>query len=201
MVIFRYWPYAAVLLGLYVLQSGWAAILIYHGGLVAALVSNRRDWHRLRWIWRPKSLALGIGAGLLALPAVYFALPLLAETGKLGERLAYSGMGGASLWVFIVYLSTVHAALEELGWRWALDPGTERFHLRDMEFAAYHLLVIHYFFPFAWLLLAAAFVTLAAASWIWRWIYRKEGSLATPIAFHAAGDLGAMLGVAMALGS
>ena len=36
-------PYAAVALGLYVLENAWAAILLYHGGIAIVLAGRRGE--------------------------------------------------------------------------------------------------------------------------------------------------------------
>ncbi len=187
---------------MYGLNSGWVAIGLYHLGIVAGVVASRTSWSRIRagFVVRP---AIGLWLlGVCAAPAVAIGLPLLvfSTAGEVREDLVEGlgrlGMGGAvSFWLFVAYLSLPHPGLEELGWREVLGVESRRPHLRDLEFASYHLLVLHYFFPFQWLLFAWSVLCLAGLSWAWRLLRQRYGGLAVPSWFHAGGDLGVMLGI------
>lgn len=201
LVVLRYWPIVAVLFGLYGLDSGWAAIFLYHAGIVATIFYEGTAWKRI-WSGFCPGPALGLFfAGVLVAPAVVILLPLLVqlspwETGEtLRQGLATAGLEGISFWLFFLYLCLPHPSLEELGWREILDVDTSLPHLRDFEFASYHLLVMHFFFPGAWLFFFVCLVSLTLMGWIWRQLKRRYGGLAVPVWFHAGGDLGAMLGV------
>ena len=74
---------------------------------------------------------------------------------------------------------------EETGWRGALLVRSRRFHINDFEFAAYHLLVLHWLFPSEWLLLVGALFTLTVSAWFWRQL-RDAFGMVVVVAFHAA---------------
>lgn len=201
LVILRYWPIVAVLIGLYGLRNGWAAILLYHAGIVAVIFHERTAWKGIRSGFRPGP-ALGLFfAGVLVAPVVVILLPLLVQlspgetTQTLRQGLATAGLEGISFSLFCLYLCLPHPSLEELGWREILDVDTTHLHLRDFEFASYHIFVMHFFFPGAWLFFFVCLVSLALVGWIWRLLKRRYGGLALPVWFHAGGDIGAMLGV------
>lgn len=201
LVVLRYWPIVAVLIGLYAFRSGWAAILLYHAGIVAAIFHERTPWKKI-WSGFSPPHALGLfAAGVLVAPVVVILLPLLVQLSPgetkeaLRQGLASAGLQGISFWLFCLYLCLPHPSLEELGWREILDVDSPRPHLRDFEFASYHILVMHFFFPGAWLFFVICLVSLALMGWIWRSLKRRYGGLSVPVWFHAGGDIGAMLGV------
>ena len=187
---------------MYVLKSGWAAILLYHAGIITAVIATKTPWWReitKGFQWKP-AIFLWV-SGVFAAPAVVFLLPFLlgmtqAEAGQaLNLGLSNAGVSGVSFWLFVAYLCLPHPSIEELGWRGLLYVDSDRPHFRDFEFASYHLLVMHFFFPFAWPFFAICLVSLAAMGWIWRLLRKRYSGLAVPIWFHAGGDLGVMLGV------
>ena len=197
----RYWPIIAVLIGLYVLNSGWAAIFLYHAGIVLTAILTKASWKSItrgmRWI---PAIGLWI-MGVAAAPAVVVLLPILLgmsadEVGAaLASGLSRAGMDGAQFWLFVIYLCLPHPPIEEMGWREVLYVDSPKLSFRDFEFASYHLLVMHYFFPYKWFFFLAILVSLAVVGWIWRRLKMHFHGLAVPTFFHAGGDLGAMLGV------
>ncbi|MDF1813933.1 MAG: hypothetical protein P1V20_17150 [Verrucomicrobiales bacterium] len=201
LMLLRYWPVFAVLAGMYFLHSGWAAILLYHAGIIAAMLATRPPWKVTFTGFRAGPAVLLWVGGLLAAPAVAFLLPLLLGLSEEETRLALldglakTGLTGHSFLLFTVYLCLPHPALEEIGWREILFVDKKTPSLRDFEFAFYHLLVMHYFFPFAWGFFVCCLFSLASMGWIWRLMKMKFGGLSVPIWFHAGGDLGAMLGL------
>ena len=197
----RYWPIVAVATGMYLLESGWAAILLYHAGIYVAMSLTQTSWRQVGTGYRFLP-ATGLWlAGLIAAPATAILLPVFLgmspeETrGALLGGLDRVGLAGNQFWLFVVYLCLPHPAIEELGWRELLFVDSKFPHLRDFEFASYHLLVMHFLFPGAWLFFLVCFVCLATMGWIWRLLRIHFGGLAVPTWFHAGGDLGAMLGV------
>ena len=187
-------PYAAVGAGLYALGSAWAAILLYHLGIVIVLsitgwrspvLRAQSGW---RWIALPASAAAALaGAGL------YLLWPYIDATGAgLDARLREFGLGGASWLLFAGYYSTVHPVLEELFWRGgragARRPVPD---WRDVAFAGYHVPVLWFFVGPVWV--ALSFVVLAAASWLWRLADYRFGGLGVPLVSHAAADLSIMV--------
>lgn len=192
MLWFRYWPIFAVLLGLYAMESAWAAILLYHAGLLAGIWVRRDALREVRWRSSPLAIFVAVQAGLVAYPAVRFGLPFLVGSGgvaELGTRLEQLGLIGSFFSLFFLYFVTVHPVLEEVGWRGVLQEKSARPHLHDVEFAAYHLPVLWWLFPGQWGLLALAAPTLAAMAWIWR-IARDRFGLIAVIFFHAVADFG-----------
>ena len=187
----RYWPILAVIVGIYGWESGWAAILIYHAGIGWAVLRNPGRLRAVQWSSHPVAVAVLVAAGFLAGPVVLFGLPILTDAGvgeELADALGRLGLEGTSLWLFVAYFVLVHPAVEELGWRVVLEARSVRLHHHDLEFAAYHLLVLHWILPGHWILLLVAFATLAGSAAFWRWCRDRHGMVAV-IACHAAADL------------
>ena len=197
----RLWPIVAVLIGLYLLNSGWAAIFLYHAGIVVTALITRTSWRPIfqgvKWLAAVCLWLMGVALA----PMVVFGLPLLigmssAEAGQaLVSGIEKAGLGGVHFWLFVAYLCLPHPPIEEMGWREVLFVDSPRITLRDFEFASYHLLVMHYFFPYQWGLFTGTLVSLAVIGWVWRRLKMYFGGGAVPTWFHAGGDLGAMLGV------
>ncbi len=201
LLLLPYWPILAVLVGLYGIGSAWAAILLYHLGLVIGIMLKPQVLKTPIKGWHAGWAAGGVIIGLSALPAVYLMLPLLSGL-RFGETGAYlkltlesTGLAGSKFWIFFAYFVTIHPVLEELGWREILAAPNRWIHRRDFEFAAYHMLVIHYFFPWQWLLFLAVFATLTVAGALWRYLRKQTGGLCVPVLSHIAGDLGTLLAV------
>jgi hypothetical protein len=191
-------PYAAVLVGLYALESAWAAIAIYHAGIAAAwIAAGRRPPARVLLAGFSPRLAIPLALGGLAVgPIVFFAGPHAAIDPGLGALLARFGLAGWKLPAFAAYSALVNPALEELLWRGVLLDPARRPAAGDLLFAGYHALVLVRVvdLPFA---LAAA-LALAAAAWTWRAAAIRGGGLGAPWLSHLAADL-AVIAAAWAL--
>ena len=86
-------PYLAVPIGLYVLNSAWAAILLYHAGILLVLLANSRG----RWLvfsgWNRAACLLGSLVCALGGPLIYILWPVAhrADT-HMGQVLASLGL-------------------------------------------------------------------------------------------------------------
>jgi hypothetical protein len=183
-------PYAAVAIGLYAARSAWAAILLYHLGVVVVL--SAFGWREsLQWAasgWRPGAAAALATVTALAGAALYVLWPFVDTTPDgLGRRLAEFGLGGRSWVLFAVYYSTVHPFLEELFWRGRRGGGGSASLWRDAAFAGYHVPVLWFFIGPGWIVLT--FAALTAASFAWRLAARRFGGLGVPLVSHATADI------------
>jgi len=191
-------PYAAVAVGLFALESAWAAMLLYHAGIVAVwIAAGRKPRPRalLEGFRAPLAIPLAF-AGLAVGPIVWLAWPSAALDPSIAALLARFGLAGWPLAAFAVYAAIVNAPLEELFWRGALRDDARRPAPVDALFAGYHVLVLA--LVVAWPVAAAAGIALFAAAWIWRVVSLRCGGLAVPYASHLAADL-AVIGAAWAL--
>lgn len=182
-------PYVAVLVGLYALHSAWAAMLLYHAGIVAFWIAvGREPSPRVLRTGFRASLAIPlVVAALAAGPLIWLAWPRAAIDPDMAAQLARFGLSGPSLVAFAVYAAIANAPLEELYWRGLIAAGSPRPAPADALFAGYHVIVLWLVvdWPFA---LAAALV-LAAAAWLWRIAAARCGGLAVPYLSHLAADL------------
>lgn len=197
MIWLRYWPVAAVGLGLFGWRSAWAAILLYHGGIGLALWRRPGCLPLLRQGWRPAWMLGGLLLGLLAAPVVRWGSPFVLgeQAGSdLAGTLRLHGLRSGALMAFSVYFVTVHPVLEELAWRGILRSDGGVVGRTDVEFAAYHLVVLHALFPGRTALLAVAAVSLVLLSAFWRAVAHRSGGLAVPVCLHAGADAGLLWG-------
>ena len=113
-------PYAAVLLGLYVLRNAWAAILLYHAGMLVLLRLGGQGG-LLRAVRQGWSAPAAVTTGIVCATGS-FLLALLwgtisREHVDLAEALTSLHLSGIYWWVFAAYYVTVHPVLEEIFWR------------------------------------------------------------------------------------
>jgi hypothetical protein len=189
-------PYAAILLGLYWLKSGWAALLMYHAGMASWLAAVGPRPGKLS-IGSVKAVLLLASAGLAAGPAFVLLWPVSKLPGVGMESLLSGfGLNGWSLAVFALYYSSFHPLLEEAFWRFPPAPAAVGL-AEDALFAGYHLLVLLLFLkpPFLPLVFAVLFFSGVA----WRKIIRRGGRLEAVVS-HAAGDAATMAATILLMG-
>lgn len=185
-----------MLLGLYRLRSGWAALLLYHAGMAAWLAaSGFRPEKPVLGGW--KTFSLYVAGGLAAGPALVLVWPLarLPEAGISG-LLSGFGLAGWPLAVFAAYYSIIHPMLEEAFWRFR--PATPAAGwAEDALFAGYHLLVLRFFLKPAFL--PPVFLALLFSGAAWRRII-LGGRWPEAVLSHAAGDAATMAAVMFLMG-
>jgi hypothetical protein len=187
-------PYLAVIVGLYGMSSGWASILLYHGGMVL-LLSIARGWvapSMARTARCVRLMAAVLAASALVGPVLFVIWPTMALADfELADELGRLGLVDHWWVLFMVYYATVNPALEEIYWRGYLGSCSKGITRNDFFFAGYHVLVISRFVGAPWV--AAGFLGLVGAAWFWRRTSRKCGGLAIPVASHAVADASLIL--------
>lgn len=183
-------PYAAVLLGLYVLRNAWATILLYHAGMLALLRLGGQGG-LLRAARQGWSAPAAVVAGIVCAAGSFLLAPLWGTISReqvdLAEALTSLHLSGFSWWVFAAYYVTVHPVLEEIFWRGYLTRAHRSPVVSDVAFAGYHVLVLCLFIKLPWVLVS--FGVLWFASWSWRRLTARYSGLGVAIASHAAADL------------
>ncbi len=183
-------PYAAVLLGLYVLRNAWAAILLYHAGMLVLLRLGGQGG-LLRAVRQGWSAPTAVVVGIVCAIGSFLLAPLWGTISRehvdLAEALTSLRLSGLSWWVFAAYYVTVHPVLEEIFWRNYLPRVHRSPVVSDVAFAGYHVLVLCLFIKLPWVLVS--FGVLWFASWSWRRLTARYSGLGVAIAGHAAGDL------------
>lgn len=181
-------PYAAVLIGLYWLKSGWAALVLYHAGIAAWLGAS--GFLPEKHVWGGWKTACLFGAGGLAAgPALVLIWPLARlPKAEMGGLLSGFGLTGWSLAVFAAYYATIHPLLEEAFWRFEPATAAEGW-AEDALLAGYHLLVLRFFLKPAFL--PPVFLVLLCSGAAWRRIIRGGGKTEAVLS-HAAGDAATM---------
>jgi len=190
-------PYAAVLLGLYVLRSAWASVLVYHAGMIIALAARRRDWSTWFRGWHTGwAIALAL-MGALAGEAFCLLWPVLGLEG-LKFEVARLGLSGPGFVFFLWYFAVAGSWLEEAYWRGLLFSESRGPVLNDVFFAGYHVLVLRLFLDWPWVVVSAIALTITA--WIWRQVARRCGGMLVPGLSHLTADVGIVLAVLDHLG-
>lgn len=192
-------PYLAVLIGLYALQSAWAALLGYHAGM-ALVLTLEGAWpaaRRLREGWRTWAALAGVGIGLLAGGAIYLCWPWFGVIPDLTGALARIGLPSQRWPVLGIYFLGINPWLEELYWRGYLGSPAKGLVWHDVCFAAYHLLVLAPFLAGRWLI--PTLLALIGLAWLWRQMARQFAGLAIPVLAHLCADLGLVLAIYLRL--
>jgi membrane protease YdiL (CAAX protease family) len=188
-------PYIAVAVGLYCLKSAWAALGMYHAGIVIALwlmpdvkPQDKTPAARRVWVWLVGCVfALG---GI----AMYLLWPVLSHGGTgITDRLAEFGVTRHTWPVLAVYFCIVNSILEEFFWRGRLMRYTIRPVADDFLFAGYHAFVMLAFASPVWAI--PVIVAVAFAGWLWRVLRVTTGSLTASLITHIVADAGIAVAV------
>ncbi len=182
-------PYFAVLVGLYLFESAWLTLLIYHGSMLLVLW-REKNLSEFRNLFSGWSTPTGGGLflfGLFAGATLFILGPRAGiQAGLMDPVLVRLGLGGAAFLPFVLYHSMVNPWLEEVYWRGHLGSRSKRPIPGDLLFAGYHLLVLSMFMEWAWLVVA--FLVLGFAAWLWRQIATRHNGLSVPALSHLAAD-------------
>ena len=188
-------PYVAVLIGVHLLKSGWAAILLYHAGMLALLplLGGLRPLRACARGWSARAFVLLVIPCLSSGPALFVLVPYVAPSLDLGAALDSLGLRGGSWLVFMAYYAIVNPWLEEGYWRGVLASSSPSITASDVFFGGYHVLVLVYFIAWWWGLLVAAL--LMGVAWVWRKVATRCGGVLIPALTHLAADASVILAV------
>ena len=193
-------PYIAVLLGMMLLRSAWAAILLYHAGILAFLFVRKpsNGWKTVWGGWKSPLVIPGVIFCAMAAPVIYFMWPWFAASESiLPTWLKKYGLTGWSWYLLIPYFSIIHPVLEEIHWRGMAPEQVKGFCRQDVLFAGYHVLVLHELLFWPWLI--PVFGVLCGSSFFWRRAAERFGGYGLPVLTHAAADAGVVFGVCFLL--
>jgi len=185
----------AVVVGMFGLHNAWVAAIGYHVGMMAMLTFDG-GWGHARTLldgrprWRALAvLPLGLACGWL----VYLCWPIFNVSSQFGASLGHLGITTASWPLFIAYFCVVNPWLEELYWRGYQGSASRRPVWNDLFFGGYHILVLAYFMPWPWLIIAL--LILSSTGWLWRQESRLSKGLLVPTASHFAADASIIIAV------
>ncbi len=186
-------PIIAVSIGLHLLHNGWAAILLYHAGMLSVMARygsfrglRRHAVSGFRVFPCLVMMVFCAFSGVL----VYLLWPLIYSSEiPFGSLLSQYGLGPRSRILFILYFSIIHPVIEESYWRgWFSHSETNVAPwLEDISFATFHVFVLVLFIHPIWILVA--FAVLVAIANIWRKTDKHFGGLALPLLSHAVADI------------
>ena len=188
-------PYFAVWAGLFVFKNAWVTLIGFHLAILIALAFLRSSL-RVDVFFKPAKLrhiALSVILSASSGLGLYLLWNIFGIVADFPARLAVLGLNSSTWVVFILYFSLVNPFIEEYFWRGNLGSDTRRLYLGDVVYAGYHLMIV-WDKARMWSVLVIFFV-LISAGWLWRQLYRRDGSLLAPVLGHIAGDLSILLAV------
>ena len=182
-------PYAAVLIGLYFLKNAWAAILLYHFGIIMFMVGdNRKQLRKIHHGWNTTAAVISIIISVLIIFVLYFMWDIIKlQNCNLKVILPGLGLTGLSWYVFVIFFAAIHPLSEEIFWRVYHSSEQSRFILADLAFAGYHILVLFWFVKWPWL--AAAFIILSVTAYLWRYLANRFDGIAIALVSHITADI------------
>jgi len=181
-------PYLAVFIGLFLYQNAFLAIFLYHSFIAYPILRNRTKWIRkfsfpLR---NPGLLFMSISIGLASGPVILLLWHWMVLPGlNMSAMMESFGLSGQWRFLFLLYFTLFHPFWEEAFWRF-IPPDKIFMPLRDLSFAAYHLLVLYFFLKPIWFL--PALILLWVTGIIWRWMCHKEKNPLALLLSHVAAD-------------
>ena len=185
-------PFQAMALGLYLFQSAWLAIAIYHLSMILAIAVTMSS-QQIRQIfkgYRFSTLLIFIGLCFQAGPCFYI-LDQSIDTSSWSSLFEKWGLTGLNLWAFIIYFSIINPIIEESFWRNLLGSHHRRPTLEDFLFGSYHSLILSFLMPIPYILLCVGCLT--AIAYLWRQTTNRLGGTLIPIISHAIADLSIIL--------
>jgi membrane protease YdiL (CAAX protease family) len=188
-------PYLAVWAGLFLFNSAWGALAGFHVAILLSL------------LWLKPALPTNVFLKPAQWKSIFISV-LLCSSGGLGLYLLWDGFGiSATLgekilalglddktWLgFVAYFSLVNPFMEEYFWRGVLGSDSRSLHIGDLVYAGFHAFVLWDKAHFFSVLLALS--VLVFIGWFWRQVYRRDGSLMSPVLGHMAADFSVMFAV------
>ena len=111
----------------------------------------------------------------------------------LQEQLAAIGLNASTWFWFIAYFTLANPFFEEYFWRGVLGSDAEPFHIGDLVYAGYHIMVVwNKTHPFSMVFMV---LVLTLAGWFLRQLYRRDKSLLAPVLGHMVADFSILLAV------
>ena len=190
-------PYAAVLIGLYFLKSAWAAILLYHFGIILfPLADKQKQLKKLHLGFNTTAAVISIIISVLVIVVLYFMWDIIKlRNCNLKVILPELGLTGLSWYVFVIFFAAIHPLSEEMFWRVYHSSQQTGFILPDLAFAGYHILVLLRFVKWPWL--AAVFIILSVTAYLWRYSAKRLDGFAIALISHITADIAIITAVCL----
>ena len=139
---------------------------------------------------------LVVGLLFLLIKATPLGFLVDENAGRIAQRIRDLGVADHFLW-FALYISSVHAALEEFYWRWFVFGQAQRvmrlplaYLVSALAFASHHIVILSQFFPLGWAFVLGACVAIGGA--VWSWLSYRYNSLFGAWVSHMIIDFGLM---------
>lgn len=182
--------------GLFLMHSGWAAILLYHSVLLGSLFvgKGREPW---AIIFRGFDIRAVIVLVFLSFGMGWMFYEFIQHLDPHGtyvlRQLSRSGFTSASLIPFLLYVSTANPVLEEFYWRQNYaNPGGW---IHDVFYALLHAPMFVYFGRLTPVQVMLPVMGLVMAGVLWRFVARRVDGLASSIIGHGSGDFAMLLAI------
>jgi membrane protease YdiL (CAAX protease family) len=182
--------YGGIFLGMHVLRSGWAAILMYHL-VVCFVLTVAKGWPVAFKLFRGWSVGTGLAlfvVSFLVGVVVYVAWSDMQPAhDSIANTLVAVGLQGSLLVGFGIYYCVVNPVIEEIFWRGWYGENCKWPVVTDILFAGYHVIVIVLFLNTFFIVVA--FCVLIGSAWLWRLCVRRYDGLMIPFLSHTVADI------------
>ncbi len=177
-------PFVAMAVGVLLLKSGWAALLIYHTVIIAALVVNR-ERVSLSCLVKGFSIWPFLLMVAIAVGGYFWLTDYSISKGFVGGRV--SNLTGTCGPLFVGYMLLINPPLEELFWRDLFASKSRWLSLGDVLFGCFHFPILLLFLSPLNLPLGILMITMGG--WGWRQMRNRSGGLLLPWMGHFLADL------------
>jgi membrane protease YdiL (CAAX protease family) len=187
--------YLSISIGFFWAHSAWVTLVGLHAAMIVSLIIARPNlsfsilFKNTNPKWNIANILLCALSGI----CLYFLRFYAGIVPDLHAQLESIGLTTQTWLPFIFYAVLVNPFIEEYFWRGYLGSNAKGFHVFDLVFASYHILIlIGKASPLAVVLIV---IVLTCAAWFWRQAARESGGLLAPALGHMAADLTILLAV------
>lgn len=180
--------YLAVIVGLFVVDHAWIALVIFHLTIVISLLLARSRLP-LRILFTSREIRWGL-VSILLCGSTGISLFLLWDAfgipGDLSRRMEAMGLN-RTIWIpFLAYFTLINPLIEEYFWRGYLGSDTSNLAPSDFLYSGFHGLILLDKVETGMIVLTLALLVLAG--WFWRQLAQIDGGLLAPVLGHMAAD-------------
>jgi len=187
-------PFSASSLGWMTFKNVWAAVAVFHGCMLLALLIHRNRWDSKqvfrggRLFWMP---LITLSVAIFGYSFLQFVTRHDRYESFLAKQWHLFGLDSPFIPFLAVYFCLVNPVLEEAFWRGLFGSKLRRPTISDIAYGSFHYWIVLPFAKNEQAIVAAA--ALIVMGYLWRQIATHSGGLRLPIFWHALADAAIIL--------